>query len=233
MRTLLVALTALFSVGALADPVVIRTGMNTNGPISELSTFLEKARAMAADINAESNTTAELWVDAFHGANPGASLILTYDSIAAWAADSAVFEANPQWQQLMQTFPAENFPARFRGLSNVVWRSDGYQPTQPGNVMVIFGFQINEGGAVALAEFAKKADAIAQQLGIESDVLVITPIAAGDNTGSVTVTVRYADAAGWAAATAKQAASSEWREMMATFPTSYTLGYQGMSVAAQ
>ena len=103
-----------------------------------------------------------------------------------------------------------------------------------GELLVIFGFTNNAGGLSPLVEFAQKANALMDTLDIEAMTQILVPIAAGTNTGSVTITVRYKNAAAWADAGAKQQASQEWGALFATFPNQdYPNDYQAMSFVVQ
>jgi hypothetical protein len=234
MKRLMTVLITLAVSQAGADPFTLRIGMDANAPVAVFRQFLDKANALAGEVNPDSKTEVTLYQDTFHGSNRGLSLVLSYTNAATWAAEGEINRASEKWGQLMQQFPASQFPIKFQGLSDVVWESSNYKAPDAGEVLVIFGFKNNVGGVGPLVEFARKAGALNQKLGVESYTQILVPVAAGTATGRVTITARFKSAAAWAAASEKQQASAEWGQLFQTFPgESYPLDYQGMSTVVQ
>lgn len=202
--------------------------------MTELVAFVDKADALASKINPDSKTTANIFQDAIHGTGGGASLLLTYESAAAWAAERAALDASEEWGQLMQQFPGASFPVRYQGMSNVVYRSEDYSAPAAGEAMQVFGFAVNGGGLGPLVEFVKGAEKLRKQMGIPASVEIVNPIAAGTNTGGVIILVRYPSAVTWAEAGVKQNANADWQTHFSNFPVDqFTLNYDGMSFVAR
>lgn len=225
---------ALISTTALANPVVMRVGLDANGgQIGALQQFMSRANQVAAVVSPNGTGNPVLLANTFHGTNfpGGASVAITFASLEDWAAVTAKQRTSPEWQQLLQTFPADSYTVSFQGLSEMVWQMDGATQPSPGNVLVIYGFDILQGGLQPMMSFLDRVSAVSEREGLAGQPTLMVPIAAGPSNGqTATVVVRFNSAAEWAETLEKQNASRAWQEAFASFPAdNYRLTNQGMS----
>jgi len=197
--------------------------------LSAMQQFMERARAVAPD----GAGAPMLLVNTFHGTNSpgGASVAITFDSLEHWAKVTANQRTNPKWQALMQTFPVDSFKANYQGLTEIVWQSQGATPPTAGNILVIYGFNIVQGGVQPLMSFLDRLTDVGKKENIGGQPTVMVPMVTGaGNNQQATVVIRFDSAAAWAEAVAKQNSSSTWQQPFATFPArNYSLTNRSMS----
>jgi len=223
----------LFSASILANPVVMRIGLDSSGPIGAMQQFMSRVNAIAGDVSPNGTGSPVLLANTFHGPNSpgGASIAVTFDSLENWAEVTANQRTSSQWQGVMQTFPADSFSINYRGLSEIVWQSDGARPAVAGNVLAIYSFDIVSGGVQPLVAFLERIMAVGQEEGIGGEASVMVPLVVGAGSNqAATVVVRFDSASAWAEGVAKQNASSAWQSAFASFPAqNYRLTYTAMS----
>jgi len=236
MKALIFTLITMLSTTLAADPVNLRIGLSSTGPINELQEFLARANQVASELQPDATTTAALITNTFHGPNVGGiSLILTFEDLEAWA-NYQTMTNDPKWQEAMQSFPSNNASIIYQGLNDVVWQSPSFTPAQAGEVVLIYTLNIIQGGLDPLIAYLERSFSVARSLGGRGQGQVTSPIAAGDatSTNQVTVSIKYASAEAWAAATAQQNSSSEWAQVTASFPIqNYSFSYQALSTVVE
>jgi len=224
----------LFATSVFANPVVMRVGLDsTGGQINTMQSFLSRASQVASRISPNGSGTALLIANNFHGPSSpgGASVAITFDSLEDWAAVTAAQRTSSEWQSVMQTFPADGYAINFQGLSEIAWQSPNATPPAPGNVLLVYNFNILQGGIQPMIAFLERVTEVGLRENIGGQPSILTPIVAGAGTNqTATVLVRFENGAAWAEATAKQNASSAWQAAFASFPVqNYQVTYQGMS----
>jgi hypothetical protein len=223
----------LFSASILANPVVMRIGLGSSGPIGPMQQFMSRANAIAGDVSPNGKGSALPLGNTFHGPNSpgGASVAITFDSLENWAEVTENQRTSSQWQGVMQTFPSDSFSINYQGLSEIAWQSAGASPPTAGNVLTIYSFDIMSGGVQPLVAFLERMMAVGQREGIGGQATVMVPIVGGSGSNqTATVVIRFDSANTWADGVAKQNASSAWQSAFATFPVqTYQLTNQAMS----
>ncbi|MBT8147163.1 MAG: hypothetical protein KJN90_09935 [Gammaproteobacteria bacterium] len=230
----MLAVGILFGTSVVANPVVMRVGLEpTGGQISAMQSFMSRANQVAAQVSPNGSGTPLLITNMFHGANSpgGASVAITFDSLEDWAATTATQRSSSEWQALLQTFPADGYAVNYQGLSEMVWQTQGATAPAPGNVLLVYNFDIVQGGLQPMMEFLERVTEVGRRENIGGQPALLTPIVAGADTNqTATVLIRFESAAAWAEATARQNASSAWQAAFASFPVqNYQVTYQGMS----
>lgn len=232
-QSLAFAFVALSSAVALANPVVQRIGLAGSGPVGELESFLERASSVAGELSPGATATAVLLTNTFHGpvGSNDVSIALTFDSLEDWAEATAKQRGNSEWQQVLQTFPANNFTVNFQGLSEIVWSTGNAEPAEDGNVLLVYGVAINEGSLAPMMSYLEGVAAAARELGENPTINLLSPIVAGAGPARANIIVRFDSAEAWASATARQDASQDFQKAFTSFPVqNYTINYRGMSV---
>lgn len=231
MQKLLLALGAcLAAASAAADPVSVRYGFNHGGNAAAMHAFVREAKAIQDRINPGAKT--ELWMESFHGSNVGGgSVIVHYPDMMAFAKATETNQSNEEWAAQMAKMP-DTMTLDYSGVGSSLWMEDGFDAASGGEVMAIFTMQVVSGSTENLVAQAQKASALHESMGIDSVFRVSAPMAAGPNTGTASVLVRYPSAAAWGEAVGKLNASAEWQEFLASFPVDQYRGvYSGMSTA--
>ncbi|MFT7472638.1 MAG: hypothetical protein ACI8XU_002540 [Kiritimatiellia bacterium] len=232
-KSLAFAFVALSSAAVLANPVIQRVGLVGSGPVGELESFLERASSLAGELSPDVTATAVILTNTFHGpvGSNDVSIALTFDSLEDWAEATAKQRGSSEWQQVLQTFPVDNFTVNFQGLSEVVWSTGNATPAADGNVLLVYGVAINGGGLAPMMSYLEGVADAARELGENPTINLLSPIVAGAGTASANIVVRFDSAEAWATASAKQDASRDFQEAFAKFPAqNYTINYRGMSV---
>ncbi len=225
-KTVLAACLLLIGSAASADPVLVRFGFKPTGSVADFRAVFDRANALADQITPKSTATAALASDSFHGNRVGGvSVLLEYEDASAWAAERARQDASDEWARMMGEV-AQVATLEYAGMSSIVYRSANWKPLTGGEVVAIFGFS---GSAQRLAEFAEKADKLADKLKLGSAVTVLAPMFNGSLVGSTTVLVRYDSLKDWAAAVEKGGESEEWGKLFAGFPEDLEPRYEGLS----
>ncbi|MCB1672076.1 MAG: hypothetical protein R3F41_14270 [Gammaproteobacteria bacterium] len=224
----------LIGANSFANPVVMRVGLDsTGGQIGALQAFLSRANKVAAQVNPNGTGRPLLIENTFHGANSpgGASVAVTFDSLEDWAEVTANQRSSAEWTAVMQTFPANGYRVSFQGLSEIVWQTQGATAPTPGNVLIVYNFEILQGGIQPMVAFLERVTGVGRSENIGGQPTLMVPIMAGSETAqAATVVVRFDSATAWAQATARQNASSAWQAAFSSFPVqNYRLTYQGMS----
>ncbi|MCB1683793.1 MAG: hypothetical protein R3E82_18890 [Pseudomonadales bacterium] len=230
-KTLFLAVTWCFAASVVADPVSVRYGFSTDGPPAALIDYIKQASAVQNKLNP--GTQPELWLNTFHGPNTsGGSVVVQYPSMEAFAAATKRNQESAEWAAALQKMPA-SAQLRYTGLSNVLWQEADAKVAAAGEVMMIFTFEVLQGGTAPLVEFAKKAAATQGTIGVQSTFRVVAPTLSGDNVGTATVLVRYPNLTAYAEGTTKLAGNKTWQDLLATFPAAnYRISYTALSTAA-
>lgn len=169
--------------------------------------------------------TLRMWQATVGGPDTGTVLVaIEYPSSAAWAADSAKVQADPEWRKIISRLD------RIRTLEgSAVWRDVSPNPvTAPapgsGGVLAITGVQVRPG---KLRSYLKRVDGarkILERLGLESQVRLWHAELAGPNTGNVAVGIEYVDLAAYVAEQGKLSKDREWRRFISGLDDIRTLG---------
>jgi len=232
MKTFMFVVLSFLCSSLYADPVIFRIGMSSTGPINAMQEFLGNLATVATQLQPDSNNAATLIQNTMHGPNVGGvSVAITFDNLQGWT-DYQAMTVTPEWQNAVQSFPAENFTIDFQSLSDVVWRDPNYTLAQGGEVLVINVLSVNQGGLAPLVAFLERASGVARQMGSQGQATLMSPIVAGDATAQTeaTVVIKFPSFEAWAETTAMQNSSSEWAQLMAGFPAQeFSLSYQGLS----
>ncbi len=232
-KTFALAFAALTGAAVLANPVVQRVGIAGSGPVGELESFLERARSVAGELSPNVTTSAVILTNTFHGpvGSNDVSIALTFDSLEDWAESTAMQRGNSKWQQVLQTFPVDNFTVNYQGLSEIVWSTDNAAPAEDGNVLLVYGVSINQGGLAPMMSYLERVADASRELGANPTINLLSPIVAGPGTARANIIVRFDSAEAWASADARQNASQDFQQAFTSFPAqNYTINYRGMSV---
>ena len=232
-KSLAIAIVALSGAAALANPIIQRIGLTGTGPVAELESFLQRASVLAEQVTPGVTASPIILTNTFHGPVGGNefSIALTFDSLEQWAQATAKQRSSAEWQQVLQTFPVDNFTVNFQGLSEVVWSTGNSQPAEDGNVLLVYGVAINQGGLAPMMAYLERVAAASRDLGVSPSINLLSPIVAGAGTARANIIVRFDSAEAWAAASAKQDASRDFQQAFTSFPVqNYTINYRGMSV---
>jgi hypothetical protein len=230
----ILAVGVLVGASTFANPVVMRVGMDsTGGQIGAVQAFLSRANKVAAQVDPNGNGSLLLIANNFHGPSSpgGASVAITFDSLEDWAEVTARQRSSAEWAAVLQTFPANGYRVSYQGLSEIVWQTQGATPPAPGNVLIVYNFEIIQGGIQPMVAFLERVTGVGRSENIGGQPTLMVPIVAGPDTNQVaTVVVRFDSASAWAEATARQAASTVWQAAFVSFPAqNYRVTYQGMS----
>jgi hypothetical protein len=172
----------------------MRIGLDSTGQLGAMQQFMERAGTVAAQVSPDGAGAPMLLANTFHGTNSpgGASAAITFDSLEHWAEVTANQRTSPKWQALMQTFPVDSFKVNYQGLSEIVWQSPGATPSTVGNVLVIYSFNIVQGGVQTLMPFLDRLVDVGKKENIDGQPTVLVPMVTGaGNNQQATVVVGF------------------------------------------
>jgi hypothetical protein len=159
----------------------------------------------------------------------GAVLVaVEYPNEAAWAADSARTQSDPEWRKIVAGLDGMRTV-----VSTAIWRDVSPSPVAAspspapggagGGVLVLTGVAVQPGKLDQYRKLVGDGKAIVERLGLTSQLRLWRAELAGPSTGSVAVGVEYPDLATYVADQAKLAGDAEWRELLAELDAVRTL----------
>jgi hypothetical protein len=172
---------------------------------------VKKLKAVGAVIDAQASV--RVWEATAAGEDTGNLLVgIEYANDAAWAADSAKVQSDPEWLKIVAALG----PLR-TVLSTSVWRDISPNPvtTPPGGVLVLTGVELLPGKLEEYRTLVGNGRAITEGLGLKSQIRLWRAELAGPNTGAVAVGITYPDLATYVADQAKLTADAGWKKLMA------------------
>jgi hypothetical protein len=172
---------------------------------------LKKLKAVIARIDAQASMRA--WEATAAGEDTGNIIVgVEYPNDAAWAADSAKTQSDPEWTKIVGGLG----PLR-TVLSTSVWRdiSPNLVTAPPGGVLVLTGVEVLPGKLEEYRTLVGNGRAIVEGLGLKSQIRLWRAELAGPNTGSVAVGITYPDLATYVADQAKLSADAGWKKFLA------------------
>jgi hypothetical protein len=190
------------------------------GKLEAYRAAVKKLTAVIARIDA--NAKVRMWEATAAGEDTGQILVgVEYPNEAAWAADTAKTQADPEWNAIL---------ASLTGLRTVVgtsiWRDVSPNPATDaatGGVLLLTGVQVQAGKLEEYRTRVGAGRAITERLGSKSQLRMWRAELAGTNTGAVAVGIEYPDLATYVADQAKLNGDAEWKKLLAGLDAVRTL----------
>lgn len=183
------------------------------GKLEAYQAEVKKLAAVVARVDAKAKV--RMWEATAAGEDTGQVLVgIEYPNAAAWAADSAKTQADPEWKAIV---------AKLAGLRTVlsmsIWRDVSPNPlgtaAAAGGILVLTGVEVQPGKFEDYVSRVKAGQAITDRLGTKSQLRLWRAELAGTGTGSAAVGVEYPDLATYVADQAKLAGDAEWTKHFA------------------
>ena len=172
---------------------------------------VKKLKAVIARIDAQASV--RVWEATAAGEETGNILVgVEYPNDAAWAADSAKTQTDPEWLRIVGGLGGMRTV-----VSTSVWRDISPNPVTgaPGSVLVLTGVEVLPGKLEEYRTLVGNGRAIVEGLGLKSELRLWRAELAGPNTGSVAVGITYPDLATYVADGAKLNADAGWKKLLA------------------
>lgn len=216
-----IAVTPRAAEAAHHEPVIqVVTVEVTPGQLDAYRAEVKKLAAVIARVDSEARL--RMWETTAGGEDAGAILVaVEYANEAAWAADSARTQSDPEWRKIV---------AGLHGMRTVVstsiWRDVSPSPVAGGaggGVLVLTGVAVQPGKLEQYRKLVGDGKAIVERLGLTSQLRMWRAELAGPSTGSVAVGVQYPDLATYVADQAKLAGDAEWQKLLAALDAVRTI----------
>lgn len=191
------------------------------GKLEAYRAEVKKLAAVVARIDAKAKV--RMWEATAAGENTGQVLVgIEYANEAAWAADSAKTQADPEWKKIVAGLTG------MRTLvSTSIWRDVSPSPVADsaaaGGILVLTGVEVEPGKFEDYRTRLASGRTITERIGIKGQLRLWRAEIAGTGVGSVAIGIEYPDLATYVADQAKLAGDAEWQKHFAGLDTVRTV----------